>query len=141
MNEQENRCRYLSIGMLAKETGVSTSTLRYYEREKLLPHPQRSASGYREYGKETVWRVRFIARAKELGFCLEEIADLLKLSVNAECAKARTSQHLTEIETQIARLESVRARLSRLVETCPQGCDSPGCCPILSAIQVEKSKT
>ncbi|MDR3158255.1 MAG: heavy metal-responsive transcriptional regulator [Zoogloeaceae bacterium] len=141
MNGRENRSRHLSIGTLAKETGVSASALRYYERENLLPPPQRSAGGYRKYDKNAVWRVRFIVRAKELGFSLEEIADLLKFSVNAECAKARVGQHLTEIETRIARLESVRARLSRLMATCPRGCDPPGCCPIFSAMQAEERET
>jgi DNA-binding transcriptional MerR regulator len=76
----------MSIGELARTTGVSTNTLRYYEREGLLPCPRRGASGYREYEGNAVDRVHFILRAKELGFSLEEIADLLDLSVNAESA-------------------------------------------------------
>ncbi|MDR2788967.1 MAG: heavy metal-responsive transcriptional regulator [Candidatus Accumulibacter sp.] len=137
---QERRVRHLSIGMLAKETGVSTDTLRYYEHKGLLPPPQRSASMYREYDMDAAWRIRFILHAKELGFSLEEIGDLLRLSANAECARARASQRLKAVKAQIARLESVCARLSRLVTACPQGCDSPGCCPILSALRAEKDE-
>jgi MerR family copper efflux transcriptional regulator len=132
----------MSIGKLAQETGVSTDTLRYYEHEGLLPPPQRGASGYREYDGEAIGQVRFILRAKELGFSLEEIADLLNLSFDAESGvagvKARASHRLAEIEKQIAHLEDIRARLARLVAACP-GCGPLEACPILSAIRAEES--
>ncbi|MDR2365682.1 MAG: heavy metal-responsive transcriptional regulator [Zoogloeaceae bacterium] len=131
--------RPISIGILARTTGVPTSTLRYYEREGLLPRPLRGASGYREYdGGDAVRQVHFILRAKDLGFSLEEIADLLNLSADAESGvagvKARASRRLAEIEGQIARLESIRARLASLVAACP-GHGPLECCPILSAIR------
>jgi MerR family copper efflux transcriptional regulator len=70
----------LSIGSLAKQVGVKIDTIRYYEREGLLPEPARRASGYRSYGQGTVTQLRFIRRAKDLGFTLEEIRDLIALS-------------------------------------------------------------
>jgi MerR family copper efflux transcriptional regulator len=132
--------RRMSIGTLSRETGVSADTLRYYEREGLLPRPRRSASGYREYGAEAVGRMHFILRAKELGFSLEEIAELLDLSSDAEYGvagvKERASRRLAEIERQIAYLEGIRARLANLVAACP-GCGPPENCPILSAMLAE----
>lgn len=130
----------MSIGMLAKNTGVSVDALRYYEREGLLPRPYRRSSGYREYDVTAVTHVRFILRAKEFGFTLEEIADLLDLSADAEHGvegvKARASQRLAEIERQIAHLDAIRARLARLVAACP-GSGPPECCPILSDIRAD----
>ncbi|MDR2626134.1 MAG: heavy metal-responsive transcriptional regulator [Zoogloeaceae bacterium] len=143
MNEYhpDKRSRRMPIGDLAKKTGVSPETLRYYEHEGLLSRPPRNASGYREYDEDAVGQVRFILRAKNLGFSLEEIVDLLKFSTNAECATARVNQQLTEIEEQIARLENIRARLASLVAVCPHGCAPVECCPILSAMQTEKGET
>jgi MerR family copper efflux transcriptional regulator len=138
---EETRARHMSIGELARKTGVTTNTLRYYEHEGLLSRPPRRASGYREYDEEAVGQVRFILRAKELGFCLEEIVDLLNLSSDAEYGvagvKARASRRLAEIEKEIARLDAIRARLSSLVAACP-GCGPLEDCPILSAIRAEE---
>ena len=69
----------LRTGQVAKQTGVNVETLRYYERQGLIDAPPRTASGYREYPAETVSRIRFIRRAKALGFTLQEIGDLLSL--------------------------------------------------------------
>jgi MerR family copper efflux transcriptional regulator len=130
----------MSIGELARKTGVSTDTLRYYEHEGLLPPPPRRASGYREYDEEALGQVRFVLRAKELGFSLEEIVDLLNLSSDAEYGvagvKARASHRLAEIEKEMARLEGIRARLASLVAACP-GCGPLEGCPILSAMRAE----
>jgi MerR family copper efflux transcriptional regulator len=139
---EEVRSRRMSIGELARKTGVSADKLRYYEREGLLPRPPRRSSGYREYGEEAVGQVHFILRAKDLGFNLEEIADLLNLSADAESGvagvKARASRRLAEIEKEIARLEGIRARLASLVAACP-GCGPLEGCPILSAIRAEEN--
>jgi MerR family copper efflux transcriptional regulator len=138
----ETRARRMSIGELARKTGVSPDTLRYYEHEGLLPRPSRRASGYREYDEDAVGQVRFILRAKELGFCLEEIVDLLNFSSDAEHGvagmKARASRRLAEIEKEIARLETIRVRLASLVAACP-GCGPLEDCPILSAIRAEEN--
>jgi len=69
----------MKIGDLSRETALSIDTIRYYEKRGLLPPPPRSSSGYRQYGPETVARLRFIVHAKELGFTLEESAQLLAL--------------------------------------------------------------
>jgi MerR family copper efflux transcriptional regulator len=74
----------ITIGAVARRAGVGIDTIRYYEREGLLPKPRRRASGYRDYGSEVVERLRFIRRAKDLGFTLEEIRELLALSTDRE---------------------------------------------------------
>ena len=71
----------LSIGEVAKEAGVGVETVRFYEREGLVPEPGRRPSGYRQYPPDTVRRIRFVQRAKELGFTLREIRELLSLRV------------------------------------------------------------
>ncbi|NMG36419.1 MerR family transcriptional regulator [Azoarcus sp. TTM-91] len=137
MNARPDTSRF-TIGTLSKETGLPVDTLRYYEREGLLPQPPRRSSGYREYDRGAVKRVRFILRAKELGFSLDEIADLLNFSADqergVEGVKERASRRLAETERQIAQLEAIRSRLAQLVAACP-GSGSPACCPILSTIR------
>lgn len=71
----------LTIGQLAKNAGVNIETIRYYERRGLIPEPPRRESGYRQYSPEFVTRIQFIKRAQELGFSLNEIAELLALRV------------------------------------------------------------
>src|SRR5574337_579822 len=75
---------HITIGAVARRAGVGIDTIRYYERENLLPPPRRRASGYRDYGPDVVERLRFIRRAKALGFTLEEIRELLALSTDRE---------------------------------------------------------
>jgi len=71
----------MTIGKLAKRAGVGVETIRFYERKGLLPEPPRRYSGYREYPESAIDRVRFIRRAKELGFTLKEIGELLELRI------------------------------------------------------------
>lgn len=127
----------LSIGTLAKRVGVNIDTIRYYEREGLLPEPVRRASGYRSYGEGTVAQLRFIRRAKELGFTLEEIRELLALSSDrrkgVKAVKARAERRLAAIDARIAELQRVRDGLATLVESCP-GHGAPEQCPILQAL-------
>ena len=73
----------MSIGQLAKEAGLGIETIRYYERERLIPSPRRTQSNYRLYDADALGRLRFIRNAKELGFTLEEISRLLRMSENA----------------------------------------------------------
>ncbi len=131
---------HFTIGALARQSEVAIDTIRYYEREGLLPIPQRRASGYREYDASAVERVRFIRRAKELGFSLEEIRDLLELQGDrkhgVEGIKQRASKRLDELNQRIAQLTETRDALARLVDECP-GCGEPECCPILTNIQGE----
>ena len=127
----------LTIGAVAKRAGVPIDTIRYYEREGLLPEPLRRASGYRSYGESAVAQLRFIRRAKELGFTLEEIRELLALSRDRQrgvtAVKKRAQQRLAAIEARIAELQRVRDGLVELVASCP-GHGAPEHCPILRAL-------
>lgn len=127
-----------NIGALAKIVDVTVDTLRHYEHEGLLTAVRRSAAGYREYSLHSVQRLRFIQRAKGLGFSLEEIRHLLVDSTDAEYGvervKQRAARHLQDVEQRIAELSSVRDRLAKLVDACP-GSGTPDCCPILSDMQ------
>ena len=109
MNTQSSS---LTIGAVARRVGVAIDTIRYYEREGLLPEPQRRASGYRSYGEGTITQLRFIRRAKDLGFTLEEIRELLALSADRQrgvkAVKQRAQKRLAAIEQRIVELQRVR---------------------------------
>ncbi len=130
----------LTIGAVAKRAGVAIDTIRYYERQGLLPEPMRRASGYRSYGDGAVAQLRFIRRAKALGFTLEEIRDLLTLSTDrlhgVKRVKQRATQRLAAIEQRIAEWGRVRDGLAQLIESCP-GHGRPESCPILAALNDE----
>lgn len=137
-----NRSTHFTIGALAKQAEVAIDTIRYYEREQLLPPPVRRPSGYREYDAQAVGRVRFIRRAKDLGFSLQEIRDLLALESDRDHGvqgiKQRASKRLEELNQRIAEMIEIRDLLSRLVEACP-GEGAPECCPILSSMRAPES--
>lgn len=107
---------------VASQAGVNVQTLRYYERRGLLAPPARLPSGYRDYLPETVRAVRFVKRAQQLGFSLEEIETLLELAaggpVSCEMAKALASEKIAALEERIAALAAMRESLRRLVTTC-----------------------
>jgi MerR family copper efflux transcriptional regulator len=130
----------LTIGAVAKQVGVAIDTIRYYEREGLLPAPERRASGYRMYGQATLAQLRFIRRAKDMGFTLEEIRELLALSTDrrrgVNAVKKRVEQRVAAIDTRIGELQRVRDGLVQLVESCP-GHGAPEQCPILRALSDE----
>jgi MerR family copper efflux transcriptional regulator len=134
----------LTIGAVARRVGVAIDTIRYYEREGLLPEPQRRASGYRNYGEGAVAQLRFIRRAKQLGFTLEEIRELLALSADRQrgvkAVKKRAQQRLAAIEQRILELQRVRDGLAELVEACP-GHGAPEECPILRALNTDEVKS
>jgi MerR family copper efflux transcriptional regulator len=127
----------MKIGELARQTGVAIDTVRYYERQGLLPPPARMESGYRSYALDDVHRLRFIRRAKDLGFTLEEISGLLELSSRRHEDMAELKQaakvRLERIDERIAELQRVRAGLEQLVRHCP-GHGELGACPILNAL-------
>ena len=130
----------LSIGKLAKQTGVGIETIRFYEREKLIPEPPRTAAGYRQYSEESIQRVSFIRHAKELGFSLKEIRELLSLqaSPRSSCADVRSKAQLKigEIDRKIAALRAMKKALANLVEQCA-GKTPVSACPILEALNTE----
>jgi len=131
----------LTIGAVAKRVGVAIDTIRYYEREGLLPEPRRRASGYRSYDDASIAQLRFIRRAKNLGFTLEEIRQLLALSQDRRkgvaAVKQRAQLRLVALDARIAELQRVRDGLAQLVESCP-GHGAPDHCPILQALTNEE---
>jgi len=131
----------LTIGQVAKKARVNIETIRYYERQKLLPLPQRRESGYRQYPEDTVDRVRFIKRAQELDFSLKEVAELLALrgGPDATCGdvKKLADGKISEIDGKIQSLERMRGALTRLVETCEESRQAEEC-PILWAFGNDK---
>lgn len=128
----------MTIGRLAKTAGVNIDTIRYYERNGLLPMPARRASGYREYSSADVSRLRFILRAKDLGFTLAEIAELLSLSTDHDVrgVKRRTERHLEQVEHKIKELQRMRRGLKTLIDACP-GHGELEKCPIIAALSEE----
>jgi MerR family mercuric resistance operon transcriptional regulator len=124
----------LKTGELARQAGVNLQTIRYYERQGLLPRPARTQAGYRMFATETVGRVRFIKRAQELGFSLREIRGLLALRVDGRtsCAEVRRRAQAkgADVDKKIRALEEIRAALERLTAAC-SGRGPVGECPIL----------
>lgn len=120
----------------AKEAGVNTQTLRYYERRGLLPKPPRRRSGYREYSGDAVRIVRFIKRAQELGFSLEEVDQLVRMRGvrrhDRHRVRAIAERKIEEIEQKIAHLQSMRSALRQLVDACHRGGAAE--CPIIDAL-------
>ena len=127
----------MKIGELAQQAQVSIDTVRYYERQGLLPEPLRRASGYREYGAGDIRRLRFVRRAKALGFTLIEIRDLLDLSSHRDDdmadMKATAIVKLVEVEEKLAELTRIRDALKTLLASCP-GHGALEQCPILNAL-------
>jgi MerR family copper efflux transcriptional regulator len=128
----------LSTGQVAKAGGVNIQTVRFYEREGLLPAPRRSASGYRQYTEDAVRIVTFVKRAQELGFTLREAKQLVRLRSlgpkRAEAAKSAAEAKLRAIDEKIRDLTAMRGALASLVGRC-QGSGSPITCPILEALE------
>jgi MerR family copper efflux transcriptional regulator len=125
----------IGIGTLARRTGVSIDTVRYYEKSGLLTPHARLPSGYRRYSDPQVARLRFIRRAQELGFSLRDIRELLGISGQRDVARIKRSavRKLAEVEKRIAALQRIQVALSGLIEKCP-GHGRAAECPILKAL-------
>ncbi len=134
----------MTIGRLAKEARVNIDTLRYYEKRGLLPEPPRKESGYRLYNPDAAKRIAFIMHAKELGFSLNEIAELLSLRMETtgqcKAVKSKAEAKITEIEEKILSLQQIKAALQRLVGSCKIN-KRLGECPILEALDAEGFNT
>ena len=120
----------LSVSHLGAEVGLSAATVRYYEHLGLLPAPERTAAGYRQYPNEAVERLRFIKSAQRLGLRLGEIAELLIICDQGLCpcghSEALLRERMAEIDAQVAELQAVRAELARVVERYPAAaCHDP----------------
>lgn len=115
----------IPIGGLSRQTGVKVPTIRYYEDVGLLPAPVRTESNRRRYGPETVGRLRFIRHARELGFEVDAIRQLLNLSDDPErsCSEADAiaRRHLAEINSRIKRLGALKREVQRMIDECAQG--------------------
>jgi MerR family mercuric resistance operon transcriptional regulator len=125
----------LTIGALAKASGVGVETVRYYQRRGLLEAPRKPAGSVRRYGEDTVRRLRFIRRAQALGFTLGEIGELLRLERTPDCGRAQrlASEKLASVEAKLADLGRMRSRLRALVAACAAGRD-PRSCPIVVSL-------
>lgn len=130
----------LGIGELAKRANVGVETVRFYERQGLLEEPERKPSGYRRYGEDTVQILRFIRRAKELGFTLKEISALLALRNDSSADRGEVRQQakekVKEIDARIADLQRMRNALQSLVTQCDGHGPLEGC-PILAAMEAD----
>lgn len=130
----ENR---LTIGKVAEQTGCHIETIRYYEKEKLLPSPDRSEGGNRLYSTPLIERLIFIRRSRELGFSMAEIRELLTVvdgkQVSCERVKQVADAHLSDIQAKITDLRRMLKTLKELSNQC-SGSDVPDC-PIIEALQ------
>jgi len=124
-----------TIAGLARTAGVGVETVRYYERRGLVPQPGRAMGAYRRYGADHVHRIRFIRRAQELGFNLEEIETLLELEdgVDRRSIRRIAAARLKDTRRRIADLRRIERALSHLLHECETHAKSPRC-PIIAAI-------
>ena len=132
----------LKIGELARACELSPDALRFYEKQGLITPTARTEAGYRLYSESDVQRVRFILHAKQVGFTLAEVAELLALRADKEshsCAdvKTYTAQKLAEIEVRIRDLQIIKKGLRRLHDACGGGTRTARHCSILSALEEE----
>lgn len=129
-----------TIGRIAAAAGVGVETVRFYEREGLLVKPERSNGGYRQYRADDVRRIQFIQRAKDLGFSLKEIGELLELRLDpgTSCAdvKSKAEAKLASIDEKLKALQRMRRTLTALAATC-SGQGSTDACPILESLDDE----
>lgn len=133
----------LRIGRVASSAGLPTDTVRYYEREGLLEKPTRTSAGYRQYSADAVARLRFIRQAKELGFALSEIRELLMLRVapgkSCNDVKTRAEAKIADIEQRIAHMNRMKRALTKLARAC-SGSGPTSKCPILEAMASDTLK-
>lgn len=126
----------LTRGELAWKAGVNPETVRFYERQGLLPEPVRSASGYRLYEPEDATRLHFIKRAQEIGFTLKDLSEMLNLDAvvrtDGGTAKLQIGRMISEAQAKIRDLERMKATLEQLVDECDSASPARGC-PILDA--------
>jgi MerR family mercuric resistance operon transcriptional regulator len=128
--------RGYAIGQMSRETGVNIETIRYYERIGIMPKPDRTAGGNRQYNHDQLKRLFFIRRARGLGFSLEEIRGLFEMVDRKDfsCSEVHdlTVDHLASVQDKIANLKKLEKALSAMVAECSRG-DVPEC-PILDTL-------
>lgn len=133
-----NRSKALKIGELAKKAGINLQTIRYYEREGLLPKPQRTESGYRQYNETSVDILLFIKNAKSLGLSLNKIRKLVSLKDDTKAkgddVKNIIQVEINEVEDKIKTLRKLKKGLTELYQSCP-GNITTSECPILRSLR------
>ena len=133
----------LTIGKVARSAEVGVETVRFYEREGLIAEPPRRPSGYRDYSPEAVTRIVFIRRAKDLGFSLKEISELLALRVrprrNCTLVKRNADMKIADIETKIVALRRMRQALLALTKACDKRTPTTEC-PILASLDSSRAR-
>ena len=144
MRTPQPRAEKLTTSRLAQLGGVNLETIRYYERQGLLPAPPRTAAGYRVFPREAARRLRFIKRAQELGFSLSEIGELLAMRIRPGAKRAdmrmRAEAKITDIEQKIRTLQAMKRTLSELTGRCDGCCGPLAECPILESLDEEMSE-
>ena len=130
----------MNTGEVALAAGVNIQTLRYYERRGLLAEPPRRESGYRMYGPDAVRLVRFVKRAQELGFSLDDVESLLQLAEggpeSCDSAQELARQKIAELDGRIEHLRAMRGALADLVRTCELPAAERDC-PLVHALAGE----
>ncbi|PPI78477.1 MerR family transcriptional regulator [Marinobacter flavimaris] len=129
-----------NIGELSEKSGMASHAIRFYEREKLMPEPARTESNYRRYPEDAIARLQFIIHAKQWGFTLDEIRELLMLQdANGDRAEAKriAREQLEKIREQIRSLSRIETVLSKTLKECSGEGPMDGC-PIVEAIGREK---
>jgi MerR family transcriptional regulator, copper efflux regulator len=126
----------MAIGAVARETGMSAKTIRYYEQSGLLPPAQRAPNGYRQYGVDAVHVLRFVKRARDLGFSMNDVGGLLALWQDHGRASADVKKlairHIQRVDRKLVELQGLRRTLTHLLERCHG--DARPECPILDEI-------
>ena len=125
-----------TIGALARQAGVNVETIRYYQRRGLVPEPVKPLGGIRSYAPEDVQRLRFIKRAQQLGFSLEEVGDLLSLDDGLHCHEVEeiAGQKLVTVRDRIAQLRTIESSLSALIGKCRNNKGKVRC-PLIAALE------
>jgi MerR family mercuric resistance operon transcriptional regulator len=125
----------MTIGRLAKAVGEHVETIRYYQRRGLIEEPRKPTNGHRRYAGDVVNRIRFIRRAQQMGFSLEEVKSLLKLSDGRHPREVRQIAERKQelLEARISQLNGMRKQLKDLIEESKRRAGR-GTCPIIAAL-------
>jgi MerR family mercuric resistance operon transcriptional regulator len=128
-------------GELAKRAKINSETIRFYERKKLFPEPERTPAGYRIYSNDDLSRLNFISLAKDHGFSLFEIKELLDLRISkktsCETVRSISEEKIKKVDEKILELKRIKRALQQLVNACHKGGPS-GDCPILDAFESQE---
>ncbi len=127
-----------TIGSVAKRAGVGVETVRFYERQGLIKQPSAPRTGFRQYSDDIVDRVRFIRHAKDLGFTLAEIGELLSLRadprINCETVRYKAEEKVADVDAKMRALRKIKTQLQKLARAC-ENRETTAECPILEALR------